>query len=180
MLLVQSQAYRGQYGFNVIYLLPTNIYGPRDNFDPESSHVIPALIRKFVDALHPTSNLQPQTVMVWGTGKPTREFLYVEDAAEGILLAAERYNKPDPINLGAGFEISIKELVDLIAKLTGFAGKIIWDPAKPDGQPRRMLDVTKAEKEFGFKAKTSLEQGLKKTIEWYISNQPNPTQVKGS
>jgi GDP-L-fucose synthase len=170
MLLVQAQAYRDQYGFNAIYLLPTNIYGPGDNFDPESSHVIPALIRKCVDALPPTSNLQPETVMVWGTGKPTREFLYVEDAAEGILLAAEKYDKPDPVNLGAGFEISIKDLVDLIAKLTGFGGKIIWDPAKPDGQPRRMLDVTKAEKEFGFKAKTGLGQGLKKTIEWYVSN----------
>ena len=170
MLLVQAQACRDQYGFNAIYLLPTNIYGPGDNFDPESSHVIPALIRKCVDALPPTSNLQPETVMVWGTGKPTREFLYVEDAAEGILLGAEKYDKPDPVNLGAGFEISIKDLVDLIAKLTGFGGKIIWDPAKPDGQPRRMLDVTKAEREFGFKAKTGLEQGLKKTIEWYISN----------
>jgi GDP-L-fucose synthase len=171
MLLVQSQAYRDQYGFNAIYLLPTNIYGPRDNFDLESSHVIPALIRKCVDASPPTSNLQPPTVTVWGTGKPTREFLYVEDAAEGILLAAEKYNKPDPVNLGAGFEISIKDLVNLIAKLTGFGGKIIWDSAKPDGQPRRILEVTKAEKEFGFKAKTDLEQGLKKTIAWYIANQ---------
>jgi GDP-L-fucose synthase len=171
MLLVQSQAYRGQYGFNAIYLLPTNIYGPRDNFDPESSHVIPALIKKCVDAKHspPTSNLQPPTVTVWGSGRPTREFLYVEDAAEGILLAAEKYNKPDPVNLGAGFEISIKDLVDLIAKLTAFKGKIIWDNTKPDGQPRRMLDVTKAEKEFGFKAKTRFEEGLKRTIEWYIS-----------
>ena len=178
MLLVQSQAYRDQYGFNAIYLLPTNIYGPRDNFDPESSHVIPALIRKCVDALPQTSNLQPPTITVWGTGKPTREFLYVEDAAEGILLATEKYNKPDPVNLGAGFEISIKDLVDLIAKLTGFGGKIIWDSAKPDGQPRRMLDVTKAEKEFGFKAKTRFEEGLKKTIEWYISNQITPKEVK--
>jgi GDP-L-fucose synthase len=172
-LLVQGQAYRQQYGVNAIYLLPVNLYGPRDNFDLESSHVIPALIRKCVDALPPTSNLKPPTVTVWGTGKPTREFLYVEDAAEGILLAAEKYNKPDPINLGAGFEISIKDLVDLIAKLTGFEGNIIWDSAKPDGQPRRMLDVTKAEREFGFKSKTSLEEGLKKTIQWYISNQPN-------
>ncbi len=173
MLLVQSQAYRDQYGFNAIYLLPTNIYGPRDNFAPESSHVIPALIKKCVDAKHspPTSNLKPPTVTVWGSGKPTRDFLYVEDAAEGILLAAEKYNKPDPVNLGAGFEISIKDLVDLIAKLTGFGGKIIWDSAKPDGQPRRMLDVTKAEKEFGFKAKARFEEGLKKTIEWYISTE---------
>jgi GDP-L-fucose synthase len=170
MLLVQAQAYRQQYGFNAIYLLPTNIYGPGDNFDPESSHVIPALIRKCVDASPPTSNLTPLTITVWGTGKPTREFLYAEDAAEGILLATEKYNKPDPINLGAGFEISIKDLVDLIVKLTGFGGKIIWDKSKPDGQPRRMLDVTKAEKEFGFKAKTKFEEGLKRTIEWYISN----------
>jgi len=169
MLLVQAQAYREQYGFDAIYLLPTNIYGPRDNFDPESSHVIPALIRKCVDASPPTSNLQPPTVTVWGSGKPTREFLYVEDAAEGILLAAEKYNKPDPVNLGAGFEISIKDLVDLIVKLTGFRGMITWDSTKPDGQPRRMLDVTKAEKEFGFKAKTKFEEGLKKTIEWYVS-----------
>ena len=179
MLLVQAQAYRQQYGFNAIYLLPVNLYGPRDNFDLESSHVIPALIKKCVDAKHspPTSNLQPPTVTVWGTGKPTREFLYVEDAAEGILLAAERYNKSDPVNLGAGFEISIKDLVDLIGKLTGFTGKILWDPSKPDGQPRRMLDVTKAEKEFGFKAKTKFEEGLKKTIEWYMSNQPTPRKV---
>ena len=165
MLLVQAQAYREQYGFNAIYLVPTNIYGPRDNFDPESSHVIPALIYKFIKA----QRLAPPSVVIWGTGKPTREFLYVEDAAEGILLAAERYNKSDPVNLGAGFEISIKDLVDLIGKLTGFTGKILWDPSKPDGQPRRMLDVTKAEKEFGFKAKTKLEEGLKKTIEWYLS-----------
>jgi GDP-L-fucose synthase len=171
MLLVQSQAYRQQYEFNAIYLLPVNLYGPRDNFDLESSHVIPALIRKCVDALPPTSNLQPQTVTVWGSGKPIREFLYVEDAAEGILLAAEKYNKRDPINLGTGFEISIKDLVDIIAKLTGFRGKITWDNSRPDGQPRRMLDVTKAAKEFGFKAKTTFEEGLKKTIEWYISNQ---------
>jgi GDP-L-fucose synthase len=190
-LLVQGQAYRQQYGVNAIYLLPVNLYGPRDNFDPESSHVIPALINKFIKAqrevssrqkavgsnsaysIVPTSYSAPPSVVVWGTGKPTREFLYVEDAAEGILLAAEKYNKPDPINLGAGFEISIKDLVDLIAKLTGFEGNIIWDSAKPDGQPRRMLDVTKAEREFGFKSKTSLEEGLKKTIQWYISNQPN-------
>jgi GDP-L-fucose synthase len=192
MLLVQSQAYRDQYGFNAIYLLPTNIYGPRDNFDPESSHVIPALIKKCVDAkllleqaeakvkvksqsqpdLHSQPKPQPEpesSITVWGSGKPTREFLYVEDAAEGILLAAEKYNKPDPVNLGAGFEISIKDLVGLIAKLTAFKGKIIWDSTKPDGQPRRMLDVTRAEKEFGFKARTGFEEGLKKTIEWYNS-----------
>jgi GDP-L-fucose synthase len=196
MLLVQGQAYRQQYGFNAIYLLPTNLYGPGDNFDPESSHVIPALIHKFIEAqrevsskqeavgsnsaysIVPTSHSVPPSVVVWGTGKPTREFLYVEDAAEGILLAAEKYNKPDPVNLGAGFEISIKDLADLIAKLTGFGGKIIWDSAKPDGQPRRMLDVTKAEKEFGFKAKTKFEEGIKKTIEWYISTRETSSQVK--
>ena len=131
-----------------------------------------------VNVLPLTSNLSPPTITVWGTGKPTREFLYVEDAAEGILLATEKYNKSDPVNLGAGFEISIKDLVDLIAKLTGFGGKIIWDSAKPDGQPRRMLDVTKAEKEFGFKAKTRFEEGLNKTIEWYISNQPTLGKVR--
>jgi len=187
MLLVQAQAYRQQYDFNGIYLLPVNLYGPRDNFDPESSHVIPALIRKCVDAMHQTedrgsrseantprlqpqsSNLHPPSVTIWGTGKPTREFLYVEDAAEGILLATERYNKPDPVNLGAGFEISIKDLVELIVKLTGFKGEIIWDTSKPDGQPRRMLDTSKAEREFGFKAKTPFKEGLQKTIEWYIA-----------
>ena len=192
MFLVQAQAYRQQYGFNAIYLLPVNLYGPRDNFNPESSHVIPALIRKCLEAqgkvkaevksgpifdFHSQSKPEPKpqpghSVTIWGTGKATREFLYVEDAAEGILLAAERYNKPDPINLGAGFEISIKDLVQMIAKLTGFGGEIIWDPSKPDGQPRRMLDVSKAEKEFGFKAKTSFEEGLSKTIERYI-NQPD-------
>jgi len=189
MLLVQSQAYRDQYGFNAIYLVPTNIYGPRDNFDPESSHVIPALIHKFIKAqreasskqkavgsnsaysIVPTSYSPPPSVVIWGTGKPTREFLYVEDAAEGILLGTEKYNKPDPVNLGAGFEISIKDLVDLVTKLTGFKGKVLWDTSKPDGQPRRMLDVTKAEKEFGFKAKTKFEDGLRKTIEWFISTQ---------
>lgn len=165
MLLVQSQAYRQQYGFNAIYLLPVNLYGPGDNFDPESSHVIPALIKKCIDAI---KNNESQ-IVVWGTGKPTREFLYVEDAAEGILLAAERYNKPDPVNLGAGFEISIKELVELIARLTGVNGDIIWDTSKPDGQPRRMLDTSKAERGFGFKARISFEEGLRKTIDWYIS-----------
>jgi len=163
MLLVQSQAYRQQYGFNSIYLLPVNLYGPKDNFDPESSHVIPALIKKCVDAI---KNKDSQ-ITVWGTGKATREFLYAEDAAEGICLAAERYNKPEPVNLGAGFEISIKNLVELIAELSGFKGKIIWDKTKPDGQPRRCLDTTRAEREFGFKAKTNFEKGLEKTIEWY-------------
>lgn len=163
MLLVQSQAYHQQYGFNSIYLLQVNLYGPRDNFDLESSHVIPALIRKCAEA----KEKDKDSIVVWGTGKPTREFLYVEDAAEGILLATERYNKQDPINLGAGFEISIREILDMIIKLTGFKGKVIWDNNKPDGQPRRMLDTSKAEREFGFKAKTSLEKGLEKTIEWY-------------
>jgi GDP-L-fucose synthase len=170
MLLVQAHAYRQEYGFNAIYLLPVNLYGPRDNFDPESSHVIPALVKRCIDAVNspPTSNFESPTITVWGTGRPTREFLYVEDAAEGILLAAEHYNKPEPVNLGVGFEISIQDLANLIAKLTGFNGMIVWDKTKPDGQPRRMLDVSKAEKEFGFKAKTNLEEGLKKTIDWYI------------
>ncbi len=172
MLLVQAQAYREQYGLNAIYLLPVNIYGPGDNFDLESSHVIPALIKKVADAMGSTPNRPDKPdkpITVWGTGKATREFLYVEDAAEGILLATEKYNKPDPVNLGAGFEISIKDLVELIAKLTEFKGQIIWDTSKPDGQPRRMLDVSKAETEFGFKAKTSFEEGLRKTIDWYLS-----------
>jgi len=182
MMLVQSQAYRKQYGFNSLFLLPVNLYGPGDNFDPRSSHVIPALIKKVVDAMggkeaafqrlngpnQPDRRDQPITV--WGTGKATREFFYVEDAAEAIILAMERYNKSDPINIGAGFEISIKDLVDLIVKLTGFKGEIVWDTTKPDGQPRRMLDTTKAFTEFGFKAKTSFKEGLQKTIEWYISN----------
>ncbi len=167
MLLVQAQAYRQQYGFNAIFLLPVNLYGPRDNFDLESSHVIPAVIRKFTEAIRE----QKQDVVVWGTGAASREFLYVEDAAEGILLATERYNKLEPVNLGAGFEITIKDLVTLIADLTGFEGKIVWDRSKPDGQPRRCLDVTKAAKEFGFKAKTDFREGLKRTIEWYAATQ---------
>ena len=171
MLLVQSQAYRQQYGFNSIFLMPVNLYGPGDNFDPKSSHVIPAIIKKCFDAQKSSTNspftIHHSPITVWGTGKPTREFLYVEDAAEGILLAAEKYDKSDPINLGAGFEISIKDLVKLIIKLTGFKGKIIWDKSKPDGQPRRCLNTSKAEKEFGFKAKTCFQEGLKKTIEWY-------------
>ncbi|MCC6501658.1 MAG: GDP-L-fucose synthase [Deltaproteobacteria bacterium] len=164
MLLVQSQAYRQQYGFNSVYLLPVNLYGPKDNFDPASSHVIPALIKKCVDALRTNA----ASITVWGTGKATREFLYVEDAAEGIILAAEKYDKPEPVNLGAGFEISIKDLVETIARLTGFKGEIIWDATKPDGQPRRCLDTQRAYNEFGFKAATSFEQGLRKTIEWYM------------
>ena len=250
MLLVQLQAYRQQYGFNGIYLLPVNLYGPRDNFDPKSSHVIPALIRKFHlgkylmedkwKAIRKDLNKRPienvngnssesailrilnkhgiskqntnpksppinrdfryaptifnslphkelapvpmesgmksgtvqgqSSIQIWGTGKPSREFIYVEDAAEGILLAAEKYNKSDPVNIGAGFEITIKDLVDLIVKLTGFKGKVIWDTSKPDGQPRRMLDTYKAEKEFGFKARTSFREGLNNTIEWFIKN----------
>lgn len=163
MLLVQSQAYRQQYGFNSIFLLPANLYGPRDNFDLESSHVIPALIRKFSNAVVNNES----EVEVWGTGEVTREFLYVADAAEGILLAAERYNKPEPVNIGAGFEIKIKDLAQLIAELTGFSGEIRWDTTKPDGQPRRRLDISKAKMEFGFEAKTDFREGLRKTIEWY-------------
>jgi len=166
MLLVQSQAYRQQYGFNSIYLLPVNLYGPRDNFDPESSHVIPALIKKFVEAVEDNH----RTVEIWGTGAASREFLYVDDCARAIVLAAEHYNKPDPVNIGAGREISIKELVTLIGKLTGFEGKIHWDSSKPDGQPRRCLDVSRAKQEFGFEARTSFEEGLKATIDWYMSN----------
>ena len=163
MLLIQLQAYRQQYSFNGIFLLLVNLYGPRDNFNPESSHVIPALTKKCFDAIEN----QEDKIVVWGDGTPTREFLYVEDAAEAILLASERYNKSEPVNIGAGFEVSIEDLAKLIAKLTGFQGKIIWDKTKPNGQPRRRLDTTKAEEEFGFKAKTSFEEGLKKTIEWY-------------
>jgi GDP-L-fucose synthase len=163
MMLVQSQAYRQQYGFGSIFLLPVNLYGPGDNFDPASSHVIPALIKKCSDAI----GGHQREIVVWGTGKATREFLYVEDCAEGILLAAEKYDKGDPVNIGAGFEISIRELAELIAELTGFRGRIVWDPTKPDGQPRRMLDTTRAWKEFGFKAKTKFREGLQKTISWY-------------
>lgn len=166
MMLVQSQAYRKQYGFNSIFLLPVNLYGPGDNFNECSSHVIPALIKKCIDA----ADSDAKSVTVWGTGKATREFLYVEDAARAIVLATEKYNKGEPVNIGAGFEISIKELVDLIVKLTGFKGDIIWDVTKPDGQPRRMLDVERAEKEFGFKAKIGFEDGLKRTVEWYKEN----------
>ncbi|MEI8173380.1 MAG: GDP-L-fucose synthase [Deltaproteobacteria bacterium] len=169
MMLVQSQSYRLQYGFNAIFLLPVNLYGPGDNFDPRSSHVIPALIKKCVDAI---LNREDE-IVVWGTGKVTREFIYVEDAAEGIILAAEGYNKSDPVNIGAGFEISIEDLVHLIVELTGFKGRIAWDKTKPDGQPRRMLDTTRAFKEFGFRAKTTFEEGLKKTIDWYRDASPS-------
>ena len=163
MLLVQGQAYREQYGFNAVHVLPVNLYGPRDNFDPQSSHVIPALIKKCVDA----QEAGESQITVWGTGRATREFLYVEDAAEGIILATESYNGPEPINLGAGFEISIRELVDLIVKVTGFSGTIEWDSFKPDGQPRRCLDTSRAQRYFGFKAHTSFETGLRNTVDWY-------------
>ena len=166
MLLVQAQAYREQYGFNSIYLLPVNLYGPGDNFDPASSHVIPAQIKKFVDAI----DCGVDEVTIWGTGTPTREFLYVEDAAEGIILATEKYSKSDPVNIGSGFEISIKDLAYLIGKLMGFKGRIIFDTSKPDGQPKRRLDTARAEIEFGFKAKTGFEAGLKKTIDWYLAD----------
>jgi GDP-L-fucose synthase len=169
MLLVQSQAYRQQYGFHSIFLLPVNLYGPGDNFDPQSSHVIPALIKKCEDAI---ANREKE-IVAWGTGKATREFLYVEDAADAILLATEKYDKPDPVNIGAGFEISIRELTELIVELTGFGGKIVWDVTKPDGQPRRMLDVSRAFQEFGFRAKTNFRKGLKKTIEWYRAQKRN-------
>lgn len=164
-LLVQCQAYRDQYGFNGVYLLPVNLYGPGDNFNPNTSHVIPALIKKFVDA---EGRGEPE-VEVWGTGAATREFLYVDDAAEGIVLAAEKYNGADPVNLGSGMEISIKDLAELIARETGYRGKLVWDSSKPDGQPRRALDVTRAEELFGFKARVDFVEGLRRTIEWYRS-----------
>ncbi len=163
MLLVQAQAYRAQYGFNAIYLLPVNLYGPGDNFDPSSSHVIPALIRKVADAKKRRKN----SVEVWGTGKATREFLYAEDAAEGIVLATELYEKPDPVNLGSGAEISIRNLVKAVCKAMDYKGEVKWDKTKPDGQPRRLLDVTRAEREFGFRAKTDFADGLRKTVAWY-------------
>jgi GDP-L-fucose synthase len=167
MLLVQSQAYRQQYGFNSIYLLPVNLYGPRDNFDSRSSHVIPALIRRFTEAQARGDG----EVVVWGDGTPTREFVYVEDAAEGVLLATERYNGAEPVNLGSGCEISIKDLAETIARLVGFTGRLVWDTSKPNGQPRRALDVSRAEKYFGFRAKTSFEEGLSQTVAWYLKNQ---------
>ena len=163
MMLVQSQSYRQQYNFNSIFLMPVNLYGPRDNFDPGSSHVIPALIKK----IHEAKATGSDEVVVWGTGKATREFLYVEDAARALALAAEKYEKSDPVNIGAGFEISIKDLVELIARLMNYTGKIVWDATKPDGQPRRMLDTSRAEREFGFKSTTTFEDGLRKTIDWY-------------
>jgi GDP-L-fucose synthase len=174
MLLVQGQAYRQQYGFNSIYLLPTNLYGPGDNFDLETSHVIPALIRKFMEA----KDRGDQQVVAWGTGSPTREFLYVDDAAEGILLAAERYEKPDPVNIGSGQEISIRELTELVTDLVGFEGEVVWDSTKPDGQPRRALDTSRAEHEFGFKANTNFRDGLARTIAWY-QEERQPTAPGG-
>jgi GDP-L-fucose synthase len=166
-LLVQAQAYRAQYGFNSIYLLPVNLYGPRDNFDPRSSHVIPALIRRCVEAVERGEDV----LEVWGTGRATREFLYVDDAAEGILLAAEYYDGADPVNLGAGFEISIKDLAQLIAKLSGFKGRLVWNTSLPDGQPRRCLDTSRAAAYFGFRAQTPFEEGLRRTIEWFRRSQ---------
>jgi len=167
MLLVQAQSYRQQYNFNAIFLLPVNLYGPGDNFNPKSSHVIPALIRKCLEA----NEAGLEEIEVWGDGSPTREFLYVEDAAEGILLAAEKYNGPEPVNLGSGFEISIKDLVEMIADLTDYKGSLFWDASKPNGQPRRALDVNRARNYFGFQAKMDFHDGLKKTIEWYRANQ---------
>jgi GDP-L-fucose synthase len=165
-LLVQCQAYRQEYGMNAIYLLPVNLYGPRDNFDYESSHVIPALIRKCVEAV---DERLPEVVL-WGDGTPTREFLYVDDAAEGILLATENYDKPEPVNLGSGVEISIRDLAQKIAQKTGFHGAIRWDTSQPNGQPRRCLQVTRAEHEFGFRARTRFDEGLRRTIEWYAAH----------
>jgi GDP-L-fucose synthase len=173
MLLVQSMAYRQQYGFNSIFLLPANLYGPRDNFDPAVSHVIPALIKKCVDA----RDRGDRAVVVWGDGTPTREFLYVTDAAEGILLATERYNSSEPVNLGSGFEISIRDLAQIIARETGFTGEIVFDPSKPNGQPRRALDVSRAERLFGFRAKVGFEEGLRKTVQWYLATRRQPATV---
>jgi GDP-L-fucose synthase len=168
MLLVQSQAYREQYGFDASYVIPVNLYGPGDNFDPASSHVIPALIRKFAQAIEQGA----PTVEVWGTGSASREFLYVDDAARGIALAAERYSSPEPVNLGVGQEVRIRELVELIGRLTGFTGDIVWDTTKPDGQPRRALDTSRARERFGFVATMPFEDGLRRTIDWYLANRP--------
>ena len=165
MLLVQSQAYRQQYGYNSLFLLPVNLYGPRDNFDPRTSHVIPALIKKCVEAVARGD----AEIVAWGDGSPTREFIYVEDAAEGILLAAEGYDKSEPVNLGSGFEISIKDLVERIAEYAGFHGRLVWDTTKPNGQPRRRLDCSRAEQEFGFRARVGFEEGLRRTVDWYVA-----------
>jgi GDP-L-fucose synthase len=166
ILLVQAQSYRRQYGFNVIYLIPVNLYGPRDHFDPEDAHVIPALILKFSDA----KRRGEKRVTAWGTGRASREFLYVEDAAEGIILATERYDKDEPVNIGSGKEIIIKDLVYLIRNTVGYEGEVVWDASRPDGQPKRMLDTSKAKLQFGFEAKTPFEMGLRKTIDWYREN----------
>ncbi len=166
VLLVQCQAYREQYGTNAIFLLPVNLYGPGDNFDLHSAHVIPALIRKCLEAVE----ARRQEIALWGDGSPTREFLYVEDAAEGILLATEKYDKSDPVNLGSGMEISIRELAKIIAEMTGFTGQMVWDTNQPNGQPRRRLDISRAEGEFGFRAATPFEVGLRRTIDWYLSS----------
>jgi GDP-L-fucose synthase len=172
MLLVQGEAYRQQYGFNSIFLLPTNLYGPRDNFDPASSHVIPALIKKAIEA----KEAGEDKLIVWGDGSPTREFLYAGDAAEGILLATERYNDSDPVNLGSGEEISIKELVTIIAEETGFTGEIVWDTSKPNGQPRRKLDTSRAEERFGFRSQTTFREGLRNVIQWYLAEREMQVQ----
>jgi GDP-L-fucose synthase len=169
MLLVQAQAYRQQYGYNAIFLLPVNLYGPGDNFNPKSSHVIPALIRKCIEAQESGQS----EVKIWGDGSPTREFLFVEDAARGIVMASEKYNGAEPVNLGSGFEISIKDLAGLIARLTGFQGKLVYQTDQPNGQPRRALDITRAQQMFGFKAQVDFEEGLQKTIEWFRANRPN-------
>ena len=176
MLLVQSQGYRDQYGFNAIYLLPVNLYGPGDNFDPASSHVIPALIKKCIDA----RDRGDEAIEVWGTGSASREFLYVEDAANGIVLAAERYDGREPVNLGVGAEITIRDLVTLIVRLTGFKGEVRWDPSKPDGQPRRALDTSRAREAFGFVARTRFEDGLKNTIAWYAAHRDGPPRGSAS
>lgn len=171
MMLVQSQTYREQYGYNSIFLVPVNLYGPRDNFDLHTSHVIPALIRKCIEARTSGAN----EIVAWGDGSPTREFLYVEDAADGILLAAERYNASDPVNLGSAYEISIRELTELIARLTNFQGRIVWDSSKPNGQPRRKLDVSRAEERFGFRSQVTFEQGLRATIAWFEAHRAEVT-----
>ncbi len=173
LLLAQGQAYRQQYGMNCVFLIPVNLYGPEDNFDPASSHVIPALVKKFVEA----RDAGEPSVEVWGTGSASREFIYVDDAAEAIALATERYDGDDPVNIGAGFEITIKELATLIQELTGFQGELRWDTSKPDGQPRRMLDTSRATERFGFTAKTSFREGLQKTIAWYESQLRHPAAV---
>jgi GDP-L-fucose synthase len=164
-LLVQLQAYRAEYGFNGVFLLPVNLYGPNDNFDLETSHVIPAMIRKFIEA----KRRGEEEVVLWGDGSPTREFLYVDDAASAIVLACERYNGEVPVNLGSGHEISIRDLAEQVAQATDYRGRVTWDPSKPNGQPRRALDVTRAYEEFGFRAETAFEEGLRRTIEWYVN-----------